>query len=83
MAIGGFNGEGGRLTLAEFEGYVRAGDIHYYFASSGGAGGATGGGPGGGAGSSSIGSITSWVEAHFKSTKIGGETVYDLAPARG
>ena len=84
MAIGGFNGEGGRLTLAEFERYVRAGDIHYYFASSGGgAGGATGGGPGGGAGSSSIGSITKWVEAHFKSTKIGGETVYDLTPTRG
>jgi hypothetical protein len=84
MAIGGFNGEGGRLTLAEFERYVRAGDIHYYFASSGGgAGGAIGGGPGGAAGSSSIGSITKWVEAHFKSTKIGGETVYDLTLASG
>jgi 4-amino-4-deoxy-L-arabinose transferase-like glycosyltransferase len=84
MAIGGFNGEGGRLTLAEFERYVRAGDIHYYFASSGrGAGGAVGGGPGGGAGSSSVGSITTWVEAHFKSTKIGGETVYDLTLASG
>jgi hypothetical protein len=82
MAIGGFNNEGGRLTLAEFERYVRAGDIHYYFASSGGAGGAAGGGPGGGTGSSSISSITSWVEAHFKSVKIGGETVYDLTQAR-
>jgi 4-amino-4-deoxy-L-arabinose transferase-like glycosyltransferase len=79
MAIGGFNNEGGRLTLAEFERYVRAGDIHYYFASSGGAAG----GPGGGMGSSSISSITSWVEAHFKSVKIGGETAYDLTQARG
>ena len=83
MAIGGFNNEGGRLTLAEFERYARAGDIHYYFASSSGAGGAAGGGPGGGTGSSSISSITSWVEAHFKSVKIGGETVYDLTQARG
>jgi len=83
MAIGGFNNEGGRLTLAEFERYVRAGDIHYYFASSGGAGGGVGGGPGGGTGSSSISSITSWVEAHFRSVKIGGETVYDLTQARG
>jgi 4-amino-4-deoxy-L-arabinose transferase-like glycosyltransferase len=79
MAIGGFNNEGGRLTLAEFERYVRAGDIHYYFASSVGAGG----GPGGGMGSSSVSSITSWVQAHFKSVKIGGETVYDLTRARG
>jgi 4-amino-4-deoxy-L-arabinose transferase-like glycosyltransferase len=82
MAIGGFNNEGGRLSLAEFERYVRAGDIHYYFASSGGAGGGVGGGPGGGSSSSSISSITSWVEAHFKSVKIGGETVYDLTQAR-
>jgi 4-amino-4-deoxy-L-arabinose transferase-like glycosyltransferase len=83
MAIGGFNNEGGRLTLAEFERYVRAGDVHYYFASSGGAGGGVGAGPGGGTGSSSISSITSWVEAHFKSVKIGGQTVYDLTQARG
>jgi 4-amino-4-deoxy-L-arabinose transferase-like glycosyltransferase len=77
MAIGGFNNEGGRLTLAEFKRYVAAGDIHYYFASSG-----MGGAPGGGGGSSSTSSITSWVEAHFKPVKIGGQTVYDLTQAR-
>ncbi|MGD1057839.1 MAG: glycosyltransferase family 39 protein [Solirubrobacteraceae bacterium] len=77
MAIGGFNNEGGNLTLAEFKRYVAAGDIHYYLASSG-----MGGAPGGGGGSSSISSITSWVEAHFKSVKIGGQTVYDLTQAR-
>jgi hypothetical protein len=33
------------------------------------------GGPGGG---SSTSSITSWVKAHYKAVKIGGETVYDL-----
>jgi 4-amino-4-deoxy-L-arabinose transferase-like glycosyltransferase len=36
MAIGGFNNEGGRLTLAAFESYVAKGDIHYYVASAGG-----------------------------------------------
>ncbi|HTD09912.1 MAG TPA: glycosyltransferase family 39 protein [Solirubrobacteraceae bacterium] len=101
MAIGGFNNEGGNLTLAEFKRYVAAGDIHYYFASSG-MGGAPGGGssarlgvtkgsrpgaiagagPGGGGGAPSTSSITSWVEAHFKSVKIGGQTVYDLMQAR-
>jgi hypothetical protein len=77
MAIGGFNNEGGHLTLAEFERYVAAGDIHCYLASGG-----VGGGPGGGMRSHSTSSITSWVEAHFKSVKIGGQTVYDLTQAR-
>ena len=35
MAIGGFNGEGGHLSLAQFKRYVAAGDIHYYIASTG------------------------------------------------
>jgi hypothetical protein len=69
MAIGGFSGEGGQLTLAQFESYVKAGDIHYYIASSG-------GGPGGGAGSSNA--ITTWVKAHYKAVTIGGQTLYDL-----
>jgi hypothetical protein len=77
MAIGGFNNEGGHLTLTAFERYVAHGDIHYYFAS-GGAGGGPGGAGGPGGGASSTASITSWVEAHFKPVKIGGETVYDL-----
>jgi hypothetical protein len=71
MAIGGFSGQGGELTLAQFESYVKAGDIHYYFAS-----GAQGGGPGGRAGSSSA--ITTWVKAHYKAVTIGGQTLYDL-----
>ncbi len=73
MAIGGFNNQGGKLTLAEFERYVDKGEIHYYIASSG-----NGGGPGGG---SSTESISSWVKAHFKSVTIGGQTVYDLTEA--
>jgi 4-amino-4-deoxy-L-arabinose transferase-like glycosyltransferase len=41
MAIGGFSGEGGNLSLAQFEKYVKAGEIHYYIVG-GGAGGAGG-----------------------------------------
>ncbi len=36
MAIGGFNGNGGDLTLAQFERYVRSGEVHYFIASTGG-----------------------------------------------
>jgi hypothetical protein len=69
MAIGGFSGEGGNLSLAQFERYAAAGDIHYYSASAG-------GGPGGRGGSTSA--ITTWVEAHYKAVTIGGQTLYDL-----
>jgi hypothetical protein len=70
MAMGGFTGSDPAPTLAQFEQWARAGDITYYIASGG-----MGGGPGG-QGSSS--QITAWVEAHYKSTTIGGETVYLL-----
>jgi hypothetical protein len=73
MAIGGFNNNGGLLSLAQFIRYVRAGDIHYYIASGGG-----GGGPGGEQASSSTSEISSWVAAHFSAKTIGGVTVYDL-----
>ncbi|HEX4291237.1 MAG TPA: glycosyltransferase family 39 protein [Trebonia sp.] len=70
MAMGGFTGSDPAPTLAEFEQWAKAGDITYYIA-----GGGSGGGPGG-QGSSS--QITAWVEAHYKSATIGGETVYLL-----
>ena len=70
MAIGGFSGSDATPTLAQFEKYVAAGDIHY-FVSGGGFGG---GGQGGGTGSQ----ITSWVEAHYTAKTVGGSTVYDL-----
>jgi 4-amino-4-deoxy-L-arabinose transferase-like glycosyltransferase len=77
MGIGGFNNEGGNLSLAAFESYVSKGEIHYYIASSGGGGG---GAPGGGAGGgSSTSAITTWVKAHFTAETIGGQTVYNLA----
>jgi 4-amino-4-deoxy-L-arabinose transferase-like glycosyltransferase len=75
MGIGGFNGQGGNLSLAEFERYVAAGDIHYYIGSAA----AGGGGPGGGRSSSAI---ATWVEAHYTARTIGGQTVYDLTQAK-
>jgi hypothetical protein len=74
MAIGGFNNNGGNLSLQAFERYVADGDIHYYI-TSGGGGGA--GGPGGSSSSSSS-AITQWVESHFHSVTVGGETIYVL-----
>jgi 4-amino-4-deoxy-L-arabinose transferase-like glycosyltransferase len=71
MAIGGFNNEGGNLSLSAFEAYVAKGDIHYYIASGNSGGGMPGAGRSGE-------SIASWVKVHFKAQTIGGETVYDL-----
>ncbi len=73
MAIGGFNGEGGNISLATFESYVAKGEIHYFITSGGGGQG----GPGGT--SNSDAAITKWVESHYKAVTIGGQTVYDLA----
>ena len=86
MAIGGFNNQGGNLSLAQFKAYVEKGEIHYYIASGSGGGGPGGGGPGGGgpgagAGTSSTSAISSWVKANFKTVKIGSQTVYDLTQA--
>jgi 4-amino-4-deoxy-L-arabinose transferase-like glycosyltransferase len=74
MAIGGFSGEGGNISLATFEAYVSKGDIHYFIASGTGGGGA----PGGGGNGNADAAITSWVEAHFTAKTFGGQTVYDL-----
>jgi hypothetical protein len=67
MAMGGFTGSDPAPTLAQFEAYVAAGDITYFIA-----------GGQGGPGSSGGSSITAWVETHYKSTTIGGQTVYVL-----
>jgi hypothetical protein len=72
MAIGGFNNNGGLLTLAQFKRYVARREIHYYVAEVGGGGG----GPFGGSGTNAI---TSWVESHFRAETIGGTTVYNLS----
>ena len=74
MAMGGFTGTDPAPTLAEFEKWADAGDISYYI--TGGSG--SGSGPGGQGGQGTSSQITTWVESHFKSTTIGGETVYLL-----
>jgi 4-amino-4-deoxy-L-arabinose transferase-like glycosyltransferase len=71
MAIGGFNGSDPSPTLAEFQAYVAAGDIHYYLES-----GLSGAGSMGG--SESAQEIATWVEENFTSTTVDGATVYDL-----
>ena len=71
MAIGGFNGTDPSPTLAQFQAYVAAGDIHY-FAGGGGFGQAQGG-------SNAAAEIAAWVQANFTARTIGGATVYDLS----
>jgi hypothetical protein len=75
MAIGGFTGSDNAPTLAQFQAWVKAGDISYYV--SGGDGFRGGGGPGGGSGSSGT-QIAAWVAANYTAQTVGGQTVYDL-----
>ena len=73
IAVGGWNGSDPSPTLAQFQAYVAAGQIHYYIA---------GGGMGGGGGNSTDSSqIATWVQAHYTATTVGGTTVYDLTAA--
>jgi hypothetical protein len=72
MAIGGWGGSDDAPTLAEFQSQVAAGQISYFVAGSGQGGGQ------GTDGTSSASEITSWVEANFDATTVGGSTVYDL-----
>jgi 4-amino-4-deoxy-L-arabinose transferase-like glycosyltransferase len=72
MAIGGFNNNGGEISLARFVRYVQAGRIHYFVPSGFGGTGALGTSP-------IPAEITAWVRAHRRPEKIGGVTVFDLA----
>ncbi len=81
MPIGGFNGSDPSPTLAQFQAYVAAEQIHY-FIRGGGVGGGGGGMPAE-SGSSSSQGIAAWVQATFTSTTIGGVTVHDLTQASG
>jgi len=74
MAIGGFNGSDPSPTLAEFQAYVAAGQIHYFIGGSGLGNNSTGG-------SNAAAEISAWVAANFTATTIGGTTVYDLGSA--
>ena len=74
MSIGGWRGSDPSPTLAQFQAYVKAGDITYFIASDSGMGG--GGGRGGS--DTTASQITSWVEANYTAKTVGGVTVYDL-----
>jgi hypothetical protein len=65
MAIGGFNGSDPAPSLAQFQGFVAGGQIHYFI----------GGGMRRG---SAAGGIETWVSLHFTATIVDGVTVYDL-----
>jgi 4-amino-4-deoxy-L-arabinose transferase-like glycosyltransferase len=80
MAIGGFNGSDPSPTLAQFQAYVAAGEIHYFIGSGSGLGG-------GGGGLSATGNtssqIASWVASTFTATTVDGVTVHDLTTPTG
>jgi 4-amino-4-deoxy-L-arabinose transferase-like glycosyltransferase len=81
IGIGGFTSSDPAPTLAQFQAYVKAGQVHYFIASGtgGGQGGPGGSGGSGGPGGSGTGSaIASWVAAHYQAVTVGGTTVYDL-----
>jgi 4-amino-4-deoxy-L-arabinose transferase-like glycosyltransferase len=71
MSLGGWSGSDAAVTLAQFQAYVAAGQIHYYV------GGGQGGGPGGNSDGTAA-QIAAWVAATFTPTTVGGQTVYDL-----
>ncbi len=68
MAISGWSGADPSITLAQFQREVEDGDISYFIA-------------GGGNGSGVSSQITTWVEANFTYSTVGGTTVYDLSSA--
>ncbi|MEW2505236.1 glycosyltransferase family 39 protein [Amycolatopsis sp. NPDC047767] len=75
MAIGGFSGSDPAPTLAQFQQYVGAGEVHYFVA---GRAGGRGGFGGFGGSRGTAGQITTWVEQNFPATTVDGTTVYDL-----
>jgi 4-amino-4-deoxy-L-arabinose transferase-like glycosyltransferase len=76
IALGGWNGSDPSPTLAQFQAYVAAGQIHYYIS-----GGGMGGGGGAGGESTQASQIAGWVADHYTATTVGSATVYDLTQA--
>jgi hypothetical protein len=76
MSIGGFNGSDPSPTLAQFQGYVQSGQIHYFLA-----GRSLGGGNQNG-GSNAAQQISTWVQQNYTQVTIGGSTFYDLTQSR-
>nr|WP_018219922.1 glycosyltransferase family 39 protein [Salinispora pacifica] len=71
LPVGGFNGTDPAPTVAEFQQYVTAGEIHW-FIGGGGFRGANGG-------SSASSEIAAWVAETFEARTVDGITIYDLS----
>ncbi|MBN9743831.1 MULTISPECIES: glycosyltransferase family 39 protein [unclassified Amycolatopsis] len=71
LAVGGFNGTDPYPTLAQFEQYVRQGQIRYFLGD-----GMTM--RGSGSGSDAAARIVQWVAENYRMTTVDGVTVYDL-----
>jgi len=71
LAVGGFNGTDPYPTLAQFEQYVRDGQIRYFLGE-----GMTM--RGAGSGSDDADRIAQWVAENYRSTTVDGVAVYDL-----
>jgi 4-amino-4-deoxy-L-arabinose transferase-like glycosyltransferase len=72
LAVGGFNGTDPYPTLAQFQEYVRNGQVHY-FIGDGGMSSTDSGGSDAGA------RIAEWVAANYAAETVDGVTVYDLS----
>ncbi|MCU1605037.1 MAG: hypothetical protein JWP46_1502, partial [Modestobacter sp.] len=75
MALGGFNGSDPSPTLAQFQAYVAAGQVHWFIGR--GIGMASDGG------SSASAEIAVWVADTFTARTVDGVTMYDLTAPVG
>jgi 4-amino-4-deoxy-L-arabinose transferase-like glycosyltransferase len=72
LAAGGFNGTDPSPTLAEFQSYVRTGQIHYFLGDGAMSNTSTGG-------SDAAAQIAEWVADNYTATTVDGVTVYDVS----
>lgn len=81
MGLGGFSGSDPTPTLPQFQADVSGHLVRYYVApATTGRGGSRGFGGFGGRGAA-LAPVQSWVQAHWSGTRVGADTVYDLAAA--
>jgi 4-amino-4-deoxy-L-arabinose transferase-like glycosyltransferase len=72
LAVGGFNGTDPSPTLAQFQEYVRNGQIHWFIGDGAMSSTATGGSDAGR-------QIAEWVQENYQAQQVSGVTVYDLS----
>jgi hypothetical protein len=72
LAVGGFNGTDPSPTLAQFQEYVRRGQIHWFIGDGAMSSTATGGSDAGAR-------IAEWVAENFEAQQVSGVAVYDLS----